>query len=207
MARQRIVAELGRPETPAETAARKAAASQRYRSSKTFRNLIAALIVCVGIMAVVYLGVPRGTPADVPEADVAASAAQAEKVAGHGVVVPDVPDAWRANSALVEGGEWRIVYAPARGYVEVTQSFSAPDGWVSRELGGFAPTGTTTIDAVDWDVYELPSPVQQIDYALATTIGSDTVIIGLSESTDRSAAATVAESLGDQIRTLREEAR
>lgn len=207
MARQRIVAELGRPETPAETAARKAAASQRYRSSKTFRNLIAALIVCVGIMAVVYLGVPRGTPADVPEADVAASAAQAEKVAGHGVVVPDVPDAWRANSALVEGGEWRIVYAPARGYVEVTQSFSAPDGWVSRELGGFAPTDTTTIDAVDWDVYELPSPVQQIDYALATTIGSDTVIIGLSESTDRSAAATVAESLGDQIRTLREEAR
>lgn len=207
MARQRIVAELGRPETPAETAARKAAASQRYRSSKTFRNLIAALIVCVGIMAVVYLGVPRGTPADVPEADVAASAAQAEKVAGHGVVVPDVPDAWRANSALVEGGEWRIVYAPARGYVEVTQSFSAPDGWVSRELGGFAPTGTTTIDAVDWDVYELPSPVQQIDYALATTIGSDTVIVGLSESTDRSAAATVAESLGDQIRTLREEAR
>ncbi|SCY29361.1 Protein of unknown function [Microbacterium sp. LKL04] len=207
MARQRIVAELGRPETPAETAARKAAASQRYRSSKTFRNLIAALIVCVGIMAVVYLGVPRGTPADVPEADVAASAAQAEKIAGHGVVVPDVPDAWRANSALVEGGEWRIVYAPARGYVEVTQSFSAPDGWVSRELGGFAPTGTTTIDAVDWDVYELPSPVQQIDYALATTIGSDTVIIGLSESTDRSAAATVAESLGDQIRTLREEAR
>ncbi|MDQ1127729.1 hypothetical protein QE428_002762 [Microbacterium sp. SORGH_AS 505] len=207
MARQRIVAELGRPETPAETAARKAAASQRYRSSKTFRNLIAALIVCVGIMAVVYLGVPRGTPADVPEADVAASAAQAEKVAGHGVVIPDVPDAWRANSALVEGGEWRIVYAPARGYVEVTQSFSAPDGWVSRELGGFAPTGTTTIDAVDWDVYELPSPVQQIDYALATTIGSDTVIIGLSESTDRSAAATVAESLGDQIRTLREEAR
>lgn len=207
MARQRIVAELGRPETPAETAARKAEASQRYRSSKTFRNLIAALIVCVGIMAVVYLGVPRGTPADVPEADVAASAAQAEKVAGHGVVVPDVPDAWRANSALVEGGEWRIVYAPARGYVEVTQSFSAPDGWVSRELGGFAPTGTTTIDAVDWDVYELPSPVQQIDYALATTIGSDTVIIGLSESTDRSAAATVAESLGDQIRTLREEAR
>ncbi|MFL0566149.1 DUF4245 family protein [Microbacterium sp. 179-I 1D1 NHS] len=207
MARQRIVAELGRPETPAETAARKAAASQRYRSSKTFRNLIAALIVCVGIMAVVYLGVPRGTPADVPEADVAASATQAEEIAGHGVVVPDVPDAWRANSALVEGGEWRIVYAPARGYVEVTQSFSAPDGWVSRELGGFAPTGSTTIDAIEWDVYELPSPVQQIDYALATTIGSDTVIIGLSESTDRSAAATVAESLGDQIRTLREEAR
>jgi len=207
MARQRVVAELGRPETPEETAARKAAASERYRSSKTFRNLIAALIVCLGIMAVVYLGVPRGTPADIPEADVAASAAQAEASAGHGVVLPEVPKTWRANSALVEGGEWRIVYAPARGYVEVTQSFSAPEGWVSRELGGFAPTGTTTIDGIEWDVYELPSPVQKIDYALATTIGSDTVVIGLAESTDRGAATTVAESLGDQIRTLREETR
>ncbi|WP_065570260.1 DUF4245 family protein [Microbacterium oleivorans] len=207
MARQRIVAELGRPETAAETAARKAASSERYRSSKTFRNLIAALIVCLGIVAVVYLGVPRGTPADIPEVDVAAAAVQAEKAAGHGVVIPEVPESWRSNSALVEGGEWRIVYAPARGYVEVTQSFNAPEGWVSRELGGFAPTGTTTIDAIEWDVYELPSPAQKIDYALSTTIGSDSVIIGVSESTDRAAATTVAESLGDQIRTLREEAR
>ncbi|MFJ6679047.1 DUF4245 family protein [Microbacterium sp. NPDC091382] len=207
MARQRIVAELGRPETPEETAARKAASSERYRSSKTFRNLIAALIVCLGIMAVVYLGVPRGTPADIPEADVAASAAQAEKTAGHGVVVPEVPDTWRPNSARVEGGEWRIVYAPARGYVEVTQSFDSPEGWVSRKLGGFASTGATTIDGIEWDAYELPSPVQGIDYALATTVGSDTVVIGLAESTDRAAATTVAESLGNQIRTLREEAR
>ncbi|CAL4860113.1 DUF4245 family protein [Microbacterium sp. MM2322] len=207
MAKPRVVAELGRPETPAETAARKAASSQRYRSSKTFRNLIAALIVCLGIMAVVYLGVPRGTPADIPEADVTASAVAAEQTAGHGVIVPTVPDDWRANSALVEGGEWRVVYAPPRGFVEVTQAFDAPEGWVSRELGGYAPTETTTIDGIEWDVYDLASDVQKIDYALATTIGSDTVVIGLAESTDRGAATTVAEGLGDQIRTLREEAR
>lgn len=207
MARPRVVAELGRPETPEETAARKAASSQRYRSSKTFRNLIAALIVCLGIMAVVYLGVPRGTPADIPEADVAGSAAEAGSTAGHGVVVPKVPSDWRANSALVEGGEWRVVYAPPRGFVEVTQAFSAPDGWVSRQLGGYAPTKTTTIAGIEWDVYDLPADVQKIDYALATTIGSDTVIIGLAESTERTAATTVAEGLGDQIRTLREEAR
>lgn len=207
MARPRIVAELGRPETPEETAARKAAASERYRSSKTFRNLIAALIVCVGIMAVVYLGVPRGTPAETPEADVPAAAAAAEATAGHGVVVPAAPDAWRVNSAEVEGGEWRIVYAPATGYVEVTQAFAPPEGWVARQLGGYAPTGTTTIDGIEWDVYDLPSAVDTIDYALATTAGTDTVVIGLAASTDRGAAETVAESLGDQIRTLREELR
>ncbi|MDT0179336.1 DUF4245 family protein [Microbacterium sp. ARD31] len=207
MARPRIVAELGRPETPEETAARKAAASERYRSSKTFRNLIAALIVCVGIMAVVYLGVPRGTPADIPEADVPAAAAEAERTAGHGVIVPTAPDEWRVNSAKVEGGEWRVVYAPSTGYVEVTQAFAPPEGWVSRELGGYAPTGTTTIDGIEWDVYDLPSAVDTIDYALATTAGTDTVVIGLAASTDRGAAETVAASLGDQIRTLREELR
>ncbi len=207
MAKPRVVAELGRPETPDETAARKAASSQRYRSSKTFRNLIAALIVCLGIMAVVYLGVPRGTPADTPEADVPAAAAAAEKTVGRGVIVPEVPGSWRANSALVDGGEWRIVYAPSSGYVEVTQAFDPPAQWVSRELGGYAPTGTSTIDGIEWDVYDLPSSVEKITYALSTTIGSDTVVIGLAESTDQRAATTVAESLGDQIRTLREEAR
>ena len=46
MAKQpRVVAELGRPETPDETAARKAASSAAYRSSKTVRNLVVALLV------------------------------------------------------------------------------------------------------------------------------------------------------------------
>ena len=45
MAKQpRVVAELGRPETPDETAARKAASSAAYRSSKTVRNLVVAEI-------------------------------------------------------------------------------------------------------------------------------------------------------------------
>jgi hypothetical protein len=42
MSAQRVVAELGRPETPEETAARKAESSRVYRSSQNFRNLIAA---------------------------------------------------------------------------------------------------------------------------------------------------------------------
>ncbi|HYP73058.1 MAG TPA: DUF4245 domain-containing protein, partial [Microbacterium sp.] len=60
----RVVAELGRPETPQETADRKAASSAAYRSSKTFRNLIAALLITVAVVAVVYLGVPRGSLAE-----------------------------------------------------------------------------------------------------------------------------------------------
>ena len=74
MAGPRIVAELGRPETPQETADRKAASSARYRSSKTFRNLVAALLITIAVVADVYLGVPRGSLAEPEPAEVPAAA-------------------------------------------------------------------------------------------------------------------------------------
>ncbi|MFM9597337.1 DUF4245 family protein, partial [Streptomyces scabiei] len=91
MAGPRIVAELGRPETPEETADRKAAASAAYRSSKTFRNLIAALLVTVAVVAVIYLGVPRGSLAEPEPVDVTASAQTASASLGHPLLVPNVP--------------------------------------------------------------------------------------------------------------------
>ena len=57
--RGRVVAELGRPETPSETAARKAESSRVYRSSQTFRNLIAALLASVAVVLVIAFAVPR----------------------------------------------------------------------------------------------------------------------------------------------------
>jgi hypothetical protein len=45
----RIVAELGRAETPDETAARKAESSRVYRASQNTRNLVAALIVTIAV--------------------------------------------------------------------------------------------------------------------------------------------------------------
>ena len=47
----RIVAELGRPETPDETAARKAESSRVYRASQNTRNLVAALLVTLAVVA------------------------------------------------------------------------------------------------------------------------------------------------------------
>jgi hypothetical protein len=204
MAKQRIVAELGRPETADETAARKAAASQRYRSSKTFRNLVAAMLVCVAIVAVVYLGVPRGTPEEPPPVDVDASAASAAESIGRSVIIPEAPADWRTNSARIEGGVWRVVYAPASGFIRVSQALSVEDGWAASELGGFAPTGTVTIDGIEWDEYDLASSVDNISYAIATDAGPDTIMI--SGATNAEQVESIADDLGDQIRALREEA-
>lgn len=203
----RVVAELGRPETPQETADRKAASSAAYRSSKTFRNLIAALLITVAVVAVVYLGVPRGSLAEPEPADVPAAAASASAALGHTLIVPSVPSDWRANSARLEGDMWRVVYAPPAGFVRVAQGIDAPVTWVSETLGGFAPTGTVTIAGIAWDEYEIPSAARadSITYAIAADAGGDTVLIY--GATDAATAAEAASGVADQIRDLREETR
>lgn len=198
----RIVAELGRPETPDETAARKAESSRVYRSSQTFRNLIAALIATVAVVAVVYFGVPRGTP-PVPEpVDVAAAASVVSSDRDRTVVEPEVPASWRANAARVEDGAWTVVYAPPKGFVRIAQGFDVAEDWPTTLLGGYAPTGTTTVDGIAWDVYDLPGDAG-IRYALVTDAGADTVAVYGSMSAETAEAA--AAGLADQIRTLREE--
>jgi len=198
----RIVAELGRPETPDETAARKAESSRIYRSSQTFRNLIAALIITVAVVAVVYFGVPRGTPPEQPPVDVAAAAAEVSASLDRTVIVPEVPESWRANAARVEDGAWTVVYAPQKGFVRIAQGFDAPDSWTSTLLSGFAPTASTTVDGIAWDVYDLPGD-NGIGYALATDAGADTIVVYGSMSAET--AETAASGLTAQIRTLREE--
>lgn len=201
----RVVAELGRPETAQETADRKAAASAVYRSSKTFRNLIAALLITVAVVAVIYLGVPRGSLAEPEPVDVAAAAEQASTSTGHTIIVPVVPADWRANSARLEGDMWRVVYAPPTGFVRVAQAIDASDTWVSETLGGFAPSGTVTIDGIQWDEYRIPSSARTdtISYAIATDAGPDIVMIY--GATNADAAAVAASGVTDQIVQLREE--
>ncbi|EXJ53058.1 DUF4245 family protein [Microbacterium sp. MRS-1] len=203
----RIVAELGRPETPAETADRKAAASRAYRQSKTFRNLVAALLVTMAVVAVVYFGVPRGSLPDPEEADVAAAAQSASASIGHPLLVPVVPQNWRANSARLEGSMWRVVYAPPSGYVRVAQGVDADAGWATKVLGGFAPSGSVTIDGIAWDEYTIPAAARTdtVSYAISTSAGSDTVLIY--GATDAATAAVAASGVTDQILTMREEKR
>lgn len=203
----RIVAELGRPETPAETADRKVAASRAYRQSKTFRNLVAALLVIMAVVAVVYFGVPRGSLPDPEEADVAAAAQSASAAIGHPLLVPVVPENWRANSARLEGSMWRVVYAPPSGYVRVAQGVDADAGWATKVLGGFAPSGSVTVDGIAWDEYTIPAAARTdtVSYAISTTAGSDTVLIY--GATDAATAAVAASGVTDQILTMREEKR
>ncbi len=206
-----IVAELGRPETPEETAARKAESSRAYRSSQTIRSLVAALIATLAIVAVIVFAVPRGEPASAPHIDVARIAADVESTMDSPVIVPDLGTFWRVNDAGLTGGAtnvWDVTLAPAadeeRGFIKVAQAFQADSGWAPQRLNGIAPTDTITISGRTWDVFKVgeAGAKQNITYAIGTQAGDDYVLLYGS----RSAASTadLAESLTPQIDALSE---
>ncbi|WP_311243055.1 DUF4245 family protein [Microbacterium sp. WCS2018Hpa-23] len=206
-----IVAELGRPETPAETAARKAASSKAYRSSQTVRSLIAALIATLAIVAVIVFAVPRGEPATSTTIDMVSIAADVESTVDSPVIVPDLNDFWRVNAAGLTSGAtsvWDVTLAPSaedeRGFVKLAQAFGADSSWAPQRLNGTAPTDTTSIGGLEWDVYE-PGDAgakQNITYAIGTQAGDDYLLLYGSRSAD--STAELAESLVPQIRDLSE---
>lgn len=205
-----IVAELGRPESPEEAAARKAASSKAYRSSQTVRNLIAALLVTLGVVAVIIFGVPRGEPASAPDVDVRAVAADVESSMDRPVVVPELDDFWRVNVAKLESGAtvvWHVTIAPAdedeRGFIRIAQAFDADAAWAPGQLNGFAPTGSEQIAGLDWDVYDIGERgAANVTYALGTQAGDDYVLLYGSRSPE--STAELAASLAPQIRTISE---
>ncbi|MFB3979084.1 MULTISPECIES: DUF4245 family protein [Microbacterium] len=206
----RVVAELGRPETPEETAARKAESSRRYRSSKTFRNLLAALLVTVAVVLVVIAAVPRGTPAPRPEPDVPALAADLSDDLGRPALSPQLPDGWRVNQAVTEGQggieAWTMVYVRSgeSGFVRVAQGLDTGEEWVAQVLGGAPRTDSIEIDGIAWDVYEPSDPERagNITYALSTPAGPDQVLIYGDASPETTAIA--AASVTAQVKELRE---
>lgn len=208
--RPRIVAELGRPETPDETASRKAESSRIYRASQTTRNLIAALLVTLGVVAVIVFGVPRGEPPTTERIDVASVAEQIAVAEGRTVIVPDVPDAWRVNGASIEGDStaaWTIVYVPNEeaGFLRIAQGFDADPAWTTRVLSGASIDDTVTIGGVEWDRYAIPDPARagNVSAALSTQAGTDVVLVY--GSTDPTTLERAAASVADQIIALREE--
>lgn len=207
-----IVAELGRPETPEETAARKAESSRVYRASQNVRSLVAALIVTLAVVAVIVFAVPRGEPASVRTVDMTGIAADVESTMQSPVIVPELGDFWRVNKAELTSGStvvWDVTLAPAdedeRGFIRLAQAFDADASWAPQRLNGIAPADTVTIDGREWDVYKLgdAGAKKNITYAIGTQAGSDYVLLYGSRSAD--STAELAESLTPQIDALTED--
>lgn len=160
-----IVAELGRPETPEETAARKAEASRLHRVRQTFRNLLASLAVCaLGVLILVAL-VPRDDTPIVRDIDYVAAAETAQADFTQQLIAPQLAENWTSNEAEIRTGpdgvtEWYMgfISSNAEGvateFVGVSQGLDANPTWVAERSAKRTATGEVVIGGFAWTAYD-----------------------------------------------------
>jgi hypothetical protein len=181
----RIVAELGRPETPEETAARKAENSRRHRSNQTLVNLVLATVASLAIVLFLVLVVvrPNGTPPK--PIDYKEIASQSQPTVNATLAVPALPKGWSANSASIDTGAdgiqtWSIGFlTPSGQYIGFVQGIKADRTWISGQLQQAQATGKSTISGVDWSVYNHrgSSDPGNYAYSLSTVAGPDSYVL------------------------------
>lgn len=182
----KIVAELGRPETPEETFARKQENSRLYRSRKTINNLVFSLLVTVGLVAAIYFLVPRADGEPNWQVDYVAQSEIASQSLGEELLVPAMPEQWRANAAELRNASngqvtsWYIGFiTPQDKFIAFNEAFDANETWVANELKDYPASGTKNIDGQEWTVYDNRSykDAGNIQYAMVTTLGRSTVVL------------------------------
>lgn len=183
----RVVAELGRPETPEETAARLAENSRKYRAHKTVNNLVLSLLATLAAAIVLVLLVPRSdTPID-RTVDYRAVAGQVQSGVDEPLMNPALPAGWSANAAEWRTGggskvpSWYIgLLTPRNEFIGASQALDANPTWLNDQLQSAPAADTVTIDGVTWDVYRNTAPASDrgnFDYALVTAAGRSTYLL------------------------------
>ena len=195
----RIVAELGRPETPEETAARKAENTRKHRANQTVINLVLALVASLAIVLVLVLVVVRPTQPPRAAIDYAAVAAQEQPGVDEPLASPTLPPEWTSNAASLDTGTddittWSIGFiTPAEQFIAFRQGIDANPTWLANRLDKLTPTGTETIDGVEWTVYDNRDSRDpgNLAYAMSTTSGLSTLALyGTAETPEFLALAT-----------------
>lgn len=174
-----VVAELGRPETPEEAAARTADSARRHREGQTLLNLTLALAASLLVVLVTVLVVVRPDPPAREPVDYRSIAAEADAPAP--LAVPELPVGWAANSATFTAqpadgvASWYVGFLTPKGqFVALRQGIDANPTWLSNQVSGRAATGTTDMGGVTWQVYDhrTAKDVGNLAYAMTTT-GTD----------------------------------
>lgn len=202
-----IVAELGRPETPEETAARKAENSRKHRAKQTSNNLWLSLLATVGLVTIIVLLVPRGEITEAKAIDFAAVAAEAQGGVTIPLVVPELPTGWRSNSAELrtqsaDGVDvWYVgLLTPSNEYLGFSQGIDANESWLAATMQDSRASASERIGGYDWTVYdnrESSADVGNVEYALAlNTLESTYAIFG---TADPNEARTLAEAVSSAV--------
>lgn len=205
----RVVAELGRPETPEETAARKAENSRNHRRRQTINNLVFSLLATLALVAVIVLMVPRADAPQLPDVDFSQAAVDAQASRDEILANPKLPDTWSSNYAELRTKKapgistWNIgLLTPGdeQRFIGITQGFGADATWQSNELKNSLADTIITIDGIEWTVYDNRDNTEDmgnVHYALVTESGTSTFIL-FGTGTDKE-FTTVAKAIADQV--------
>lgn len=200
-----IVAELGRPETADETAARKAENSRRHRSSQTVLNLVVALVASLAIVLFLVVVVVRPDPGAPAPVDYRAIAADAQGGTSEPLIAPALPEGWSANNAQfgTKSGvlDWYIgLVTPSTQFIGLEQGIDANPTWQSQLLGSAKPSGTTTIDGLAWTIYDRRAAQDPGNFAysmVASSAASTIVLHGTAPTAEfELLAASIAAEIG-----------
>jgi hypothetical protein len=175
------------------------------RANQTTFNLVLALIASLGIVLflVVVVVRPEMEPRTV---DYQQIGADAQTGIGEPLAAPDLPDGWSANraeliAAPADGvARWEIGFLTPDGqYIGLVQGIDANPSWVADQVRSAPAVGTERIGGLAWDAYdrrEIDDP-GNVEYALVTTAGASTIVLGGTASDQEFAvlAAAIAEEL------------
>jgi len=199
-----VVAELGRPETAEETAARKAENSRAHRANQTTRNLIFALLASLAIVLFVVLVVVRPSTNLVSSVNYRSVAAQAQPGVSETLAAPPLPNGWQSNDAELKSDTGKTVtwyvglITPKQQFIAIEQGIDTSDTWFGSLLGKAQSTGTVTIDGVRWTIYNQRNlqGIGNFEYSLTTTLdGSNLVLHGSASAAEfRVLAGAIATS-------------
>jgi hypothetical protein len=200
-----IVAELGRPETPEETAARKAENSRKHRANQNLRNLVWSLAASVGVMLLIVIVVVRPEQPAPNPVDFATVAAEAQPGIDEPLAVPVVPKQWAANNAELRSGQdgvstWNIGFiTPADEFIALRQGIDANPTWLVTLLEKSRATGTETIEGTKWTIYDNREGDDpgNLAYAMVAEAGDSTYV--LYGTADTNEFRTLASSIAPEI--------
>jgi hypothetical protein len=204
----RIVAELGRPETPDETADRKAESSRKHRANQTLRNLILATAASLGVVLFLVLVVVRPTSMPSAPVDYHQLASDTQSAVSAPLANPSLSSSWKANSATFDEGNdgvrsWYIGFiTPETQFIGLKQGIKANPTWVSTQLDQAKRSGAITIAGIKWDVYNQRDSTNpgNFAYSLSTTVGASTFLLYGSATTPE--FRTLATALATQLASV-----
>jgi hypothetical protein len=180
----RIVAELGRPETPEETAARKAENSRKHRANQTLRNLVLALLASLGIVLFLVLVVVRPDHAPREPVDYIALAEEAEAQAGAPLIAPELSEGWTSNAARLEQGNddvtaWVVGFlTPSGQFIELRQGIDAGASWAAGQVDDANSSGGISAGGLTWKVYDRrDDDAGNYAYSMTATSGDTALVL------------------------------